>query len=178
MPRKKALIIGINYFGSKHQLNGCINDAMNIRNFLIQDRGFSPSPHGKDSCGPWLPCLNFLGDSTFLQSTPDRSQKCSFSWSPRVYCWNREMLTFRSSRHGPAHWWTKKSWHTVWADWREHHGGQWYPEYTTNSAYWNFWCRHFTGLSLAITLAIPYGCLIRVMEVRQNLSRFIMCLDF
>jgi len=47
MPRRKALIIGINYFGSKHQLNGCINDAMNIRNFLIQDRGFSPAPHGR-----------------------------------------------------------------------------------------------------------------------------------
>jgi len=45
MPRRKALIIGINYFGSSHQLNGCINDAMNIRNFLIQDRGFSGAPH-------------------------------------------------------------------------------------------------------------------------------------
>jgi metacaspase-1 len=45
MPRRKALIIGINYFGSNHQLNGCINDAMNVRNFLIQDRGFSPAPH-------------------------------------------------------------------------------------------------------------------------------------
>lgn len=45
MPRKKALIIGINYFGTKHQLNGCINDAMNVRNFLVRDRGFSPTPH-------------------------------------------------------------------------------------------------------------------------------------
>jgi hypothetical protein len=40
-----ALIIGINYFGTKHQLNGCINDAMNMRNFLVRDRGFSPSHH-------------------------------------------------------------------------------------------------------------------------------------
>jgi hypothetical protein len=46
MPRRKALIIGINYFGSSHQLNGCVNDAKNIRNFLVQDRGFSSAPHG------------------------------------------------------------------------------------------------------------------------------------
>jgi hypothetical protein len=45
MPRRKALIIGINYYGTKHQLNGCINDAMNIRQFLVQDRGYSPAPH-------------------------------------------------------------------------------------------------------------------------------------
>lgn len=42
MPHKKALIIGINYTGSDHQLNGCINDAMNVRDFLVRDRGFPP----------------------------------------------------------------------------------------------------------------------------------------
>ncbi|KAK0631104.1 peptidase C14, caspase domain-containing protein [Bombardia bombarda] len=41
MARKKALIIGINYTGSDHELNGCINDAMNVRDFLVNDRGFS-----------------------------------------------------------------------------------------------------------------------------------------
>lgn len=45
MPRRKALLIGINYTGSKHALNGCVNDAMNIRDFLVNDRGFSPQPH-------------------------------------------------------------------------------------------------------------------------------------
>lgn len=45
MPRKKALIIGINYYGTNHELSGCINDAMNVRNFLVTDRGFSPSSH-------------------------------------------------------------------------------------------------------------------------------------
>jgi hypothetical protein len=44
MPRRKALLIGINYFGTKHQLNGCINDAMNLREYLVRDRGFSPAP--------------------------------------------------------------------------------------------------------------------------------------
>lgn len=42
MPRKKALLIGINYFGSGHELNGCINDAQNVREYLVRERGFSP----------------------------------------------------------------------------------------------------------------------------------------
>lgn len=45
MARRKSLIIGINYTGSKHALNGCVNDAMNVRKFLIEDRGFSALPH-------------------------------------------------------------------------------------------------------------------------------------
>ncbi|KAK0207463.1 caspase domain-containing protein [Armillaria fumosa] len=34
-PRRKALCIGINYFGQSGQLKGCINDARSIREFLI-----------------------------------------------------------------------------------------------------------------------------------------------
>ncbi|KAL7626530.1 hypothetical protein AAE478_003302 [Parahypoxylon ruwenzoriense] len=45
MVRKKALLIGINYFGTEHELNGCINDCENIRDFLVEERGFSPSAH-------------------------------------------------------------------------------------------------------------------------------------
>ncbi|KAL1728382.1 caspase domain-containing protein [Schizophyllum commune] len=33
--RKKALCIGINYKGTRHELYGCINDANAVRNFLI-----------------------------------------------------------------------------------------------------------------------------------------------
>lgn len=44
MPRKKALLIGINYTGTAHELNGCINDSINMRNYLVQERGFSPDP--------------------------------------------------------------------------------------------------------------------------------------
>lgn len=44
MPRRKALLIGINYYGTKHQLNGCINDVMNMRDYLVRDRGFSSDP--------------------------------------------------------------------------------------------------------------------------------------
>ncbi|KAK0639722.1 peptidase C14, caspase domain-containing protein [Cercophora newfieldiana] len=46
MARKKALIIGINYAGTEHALNGCVNDAMNVRDFLVNDRGFPPPGEG------------------------------------------------------------------------------------------------------------------------------------
>ncbi|KAJ3071658.1 hypothetical protein HDU98_004979 [Podochytrium sp. JEL0797] len=38
--RKKALLVGINYTGSKHALNGCINDANNIKQMLVQQYGY------------------------------------------------------------------------------------------------------------------------------------------
>jgi len=39
--KRKALIIGINYIGSKNQLNGCINDAHNISLFMNQQYGYA-----------------------------------------------------------------------------------------------------------------------------------------
>jgi len=39
---KKALLIGINYFGQRGELRGCINDVKNIKN-LIMSRGFHES---------------------------------------------------------------------------------------------------------------------------------------
>ncbi|PPQ66735.1 hypothetical protein CVT26_009536 [Gymnopilus dilepis] len=38
--KKKALCIGINYFGSQQELRGCINDANNMKNFLISEYGY------------------------------------------------------------------------------------------------------------------------------------------
>ncbi|EKM52940.1 uncharacterized protein PHACADRAFT_210705 [Phanerochaete carnosa HHB-10118-sp] len=38
--RKKALCIGVNYIGMKEQLSGCINDAKNVRSFLIRHCGY------------------------------------------------------------------------------------------------------------------------------------------
>jgi len=37
---RKALLIGINYIGSKNQLEGCINDAKNIKKVLVDKFGF------------------------------------------------------------------------------------------------------------------------------------------
>ncbi|ORZ24008.1 peptidase C14, caspase domain-containing protein [Absidia repens] len=34
--RKRALLIGINYFRTKNELRGCINDVHNVKSFLIQ----------------------------------------------------------------------------------------------------------------------------------------------
>ncbi|KAK0283832.1 hypothetical protein LTS00_011494, partial [Friedmanniomyces endolithicus] len=33
-PRKKSLLIGINYVGSQHSLQGCHQDVENVREFL------------------------------------------------------------------------------------------------------------------------------------------------
>ena len=40
---KKALLIGINYFGQRGELKGCINDVNNIKR-LIKNRGFREDP--------------------------------------------------------------------------------------------------------------------------------------
>ncbi|KAJ3808499.1 peptidase C14, caspase domain-containing protein [Lentinula lateritia] len=38
--RKKALCIGVNYRGEPHELRGCINDAKDMRRFLIKHHGY------------------------------------------------------------------------------------------------------------------------------------------
>lgn len=43
MGRRKALLIGINYIGSRHQLQGCIDDVGNVAEFLAS-RTFSNHP--------------------------------------------------------------------------------------------------------------------------------------
>ncbi|CCE61195.1 hypothetical protein TPHA_0A01110 [Tetrapisispora phaffii CBS 4417] len=40
-PRRKALLIGINYLGSKNQLRGCINDVSNMYAFLTSQYGYN-----------------------------------------------------------------------------------------------------------------------------------------
>lgn len=39
--RKKALLVGINYFGSNNELRGCVNDIKNMSNFLNRRFGYS-----------------------------------------------------------------------------------------------------------------------------------------
>ncbi|KAJ2161504.1 Ca(2+)-dependent cysteine protease [Coemansia sp. RSA 552] len=38
--RKRALLIGINYFGTKHLLKGCINDVHKMKQFITEHFGF------------------------------------------------------------------------------------------------------------------------------------------
>ena len=40
--RRKALLIGINYFGTSGELAGCINDVHNVQRFLISNFGYKP----------------------------------------------------------------------------------------------------------------------------------------
>ncbi|KNE55757.1 hypothetical protein AMAG_01634 [Allomyces macrogynus ATCC 38327] len=42
--RKKALLIGINYFGQQNELRGCITDVQNMYKFLTGTYGFVDSP--------------------------------------------------------------------------------------------------------------------------------------
>jgi len=39
---KYALLVGINYEGTRSELNGCINDANNLKNVLISKWGYKP----------------------------------------------------------------------------------------------------------------------------------------
>ncbi|KAG9223506.1 hypothetical protein CCMSSC00406_0006998 [Pleurotus cornucopiae] len=41
--RRKALCVGINYFGQPNELRGCINDAKRVRDFLIRNHRFRES---------------------------------------------------------------------------------------------------------------------------------------
>ncbi|CUM62851.1 uncharacterized protein PRCAT00000409001 [Priceomyces carsonii] len=38
--KKKALLVGINYFGTSNELRGCINDVKNMGNFLVSNWGY------------------------------------------------------------------------------------------------------------------------------------------
>lgn len=38
--RRKALLIGINYFGQDGELRGCINDTVNVSAFLVENYGY------------------------------------------------------------------------------------------------------------------------------------------
>lgn len=40
--KRKALLIGINYFNTSNQLRGCINDVRNMQQFLVQAGGYRP----------------------------------------------------------------------------------------------------------------------------------------
>jgi len=85
MPRRKALLIGINYFGSENELQGCINDVENVRRYLVHDKGFPSDPasmvimtdnqhdpryiptgHNMLAAFHWLVTGNNPGDSLFL----------------------------------------------------------------------------------------------------------------
>jgi hypothetical protein len=60
--RKRALLIGINYFGSPNQLNGCINDVHNIKGFLIQRFGFKEVTTQQRATCSYMALIKGLGN--------------------------------------------------------------------------------------------------------------------
>ncbi|EEY23622.1 conserved hypothetical protein [Verticillium alfalfae VaMs.102] len=44
--RRKALLIGINYFGQRGQLRACINDVKNMSAYLVKNFGYKREGHG------------------------------------------------------------------------------------------------------------------------------------
>lgn len=78
MGRRKALLIGINYIGSEHQLAGCIDDVGNVAEFLAS-RGFSNHPSSMvvmtdrtDPRGPYFPTgHNIIAAMRWLVSEPE-----------------------------------------------------------------------------------------------------------
>jgi metacaspase-1 len=78
MGRRKALLIGINYTGSKNELQGCHDDVRNILQFLAS-RGFPTDERSMvvladDRTGPYYPSgHNILAAMEWLISEPNCS---------------------------------------------------------------------------------------------------------
>ncbi|KAK4579999.1 hypothetical protein LTR86_000201 [Recurvomyces mirabilis] len=78
-PRKKSLLIGINYLGSQHTLQGCHQDVSNVREFL-DAMGYPEDPRSQvimrddnrtDPRGPMFPSgHNILAAMQWLVSEP------------------------------------------------------------------------------------------------------------
>lgn len=81
VPRKKSLLIGINYIGSQHRLQGCHQDVENMRGFLSAV-GYPSDPRSQvvmrddpytDPRGPMFPVAhNMLAAMSWLVSEPVR----------------------------------------------------------------------------------------------------------
>jgi hypothetical protein len=78
MGRRKSLLIGINYTGSKNELRGCQQDIRNMVPFL-ESRGFSSDPRNMviladDRSGSYMPTgQNILAAMEWLVSEPECS---------------------------------------------------------------------------------------------------------
>uniref|UniRef100_A0A7S4QP01 C2H2-type domain-containing protein n=1 Tax=Alexandrium monilatum TaxID=311494 RepID=A0A7S4QP01_9DINO len=89
--RRKALLVGINYFGTSAELRGCINDVHRMRGVLMGMYGFSASPD----------CMMVLTDDN-----PDRRLQPTRANVMRSFQWLAQgvqpgdVLFFHYSGHG------------------------------------------------------------------------------
>lgn len=83
-PRKKSLLVGINYIGSQNELRGCHQDIENVAEFLSY-RGYSDDSHSQvilrdDQGGPYYPSgANILAAIDWLVRDPGTC--CFFHYS-------------------------------------------------------------------------------------------------
>lgn len=84
---KKALLIGINYVGTQYELNGCINDVKNMKQFLIENCNFLESN------------IILLTDETMdnLPTKENIQNKIGWLVSNNI---NGDILVFHYSGHG------------------------------------------------------------------------------
>lgn len=95
---KRAFLVGINYTGTNNQLNGCINDIINIKNLLVSIYGYNEKNiliMSDDS--PNKPTLSNIisGFDWLLSSNP--ANKFGGELSPQK---NKTKMYFHYSGHG------------------------------------------------------------------------------
>jgi len=88
--RKKALLIGINYFGTQAELKGCINDVHRMQGMLCQRYGFMNSPD----------CMRILTDDQYGPNTPTRNNVLDACRWLVMGAMPGDVLFFHYSGHG------------------------------------------------------------------------------
>ncbi|KAH9837977.1 peptidase C14, caspase domain-containing protein, partial [Rhodofomes roseus] len=87
--RKKALCIGINYTGQHNALHGCVNDAKNVRKFLMKQWKFKPED-----------IFLLTDDAAHRHQQPTRANIIdAMHWLVRDAC-PHDSLVFHYSGHG------------------------------------------------------------------------------
>ncbi|KAF9478415.1 peptidase C14 [Pholiota conissans] len=86
--KKKALCVGINYFGQTGELRGCINDVHNIQNFIMSQYGYKKED-----------MVILTDDATDPRGRPTRANIASMQWLVRGAQPN-DSLFFHYSGHG------------------------------------------------------------------------------
>ena len=86
MTIKKALLLGLNYNNTANQLNGCINDVLNVSAFLTSCCGFAPEK------------IQLLTDQTDLKPTKSNIQTQILEFTKNVV--SGDVLVFHYSGHG------------------------------------------------------------------------------
>jgi len=66
--RRRAVLIGINYFGTRAELRGCINDVHNLRSLLVETFGWEPS------------CIRTLTDDSPSSMPTRHNIECALRW--------------------------------------------------------------------------------------------------